>query len=205
MHFDWSYRTLLNKQWENNLFAAYGGSPVFRHVQVQVLDWLRFLERFCTCRSCRYCRFSGIYTRTTLHCPTRPTCAQRVLRSDKHGVVTTFLSLTRPHPVIAPLLEHQPRAIARRNDVLAQVHAVDGAARSRRAVSSASASDKRGVTVEVRVRIAEHRLAQRPEPGDVPRLDVALVGVDVDREVEEIRHEHRCAAAGRAAHRSAAR
>jgi hypothetical protein len=30
MHFDWSYRTLLNQQWEDALFAASGGSAAFR-------------------------------------------------------------------------------------------------------------------------------------------------------------------------------
>jgi len=30
MHFDWSYKTLFNKQWENNIYAASGGSANFR-------------------------------------------------------------------------------------------------------------------------------------------------------------------------------
>ena len=33
MHFDWSWRTLFNRTWENNLFAAAGGSPAFRKVK----------------------------------------------------------------------------------------------------------------------------------------------------------------------------
>jgi WD40-like Beta Propeller Repeat len=33
MHFDWSYKTLLNKTWEDNLFAANGGSAAFRKVK----------------------------------------------------------------------------------------------------------------------------------------------------------------------------
>jgi hypothetical protein len=30
VHFDWSWRTLLNKNWEDVLFAADGGSAKFR-------------------------------------------------------------------------------------------------------------------------------------------------------------------------------
>jgi hypothetical protein len=33
MHFDWSWRTLFNEQWEDALFAAYGGSSLFRRVK----------------------------------------------------------------------------------------------------------------------------------------------------------------------------
>jgi len=33
MHFDWSWKTLFNKQWENALFAASGGSPAFRKMK----------------------------------------------------------------------------------------------------------------------------------------------------------------------------
>jgi hypothetical protein len=33
MHFDWSWKTLLNKPWEDILFAAYGGSTAFRKVK----------------------------------------------------------------------------------------------------------------------------------------------------------------------------
>ena len=59
-----------------------------------------------------------------------------------------------------------------------------------RAVSTASSSDERRVAMEVRrgSRKTVSRSAQ--EARDVPRLDVRFVGVDVDREVEEIRHEH---------------
>ena len=30
MHFDWSWKTLLNKDYENAIFAAQGGSAAFR-------------------------------------------------------------------------------------------------------------------------------------------------------------------------------
>ncbi len=33
IHFDWSWRTLFNKDWEDALFATYGGSDEFRHVK----------------------------------------------------------------------------------------------------------------------------------------------------------------------------
>ena len=33
MHFDWSWKTLFNKQWEDALFAAYGGSELFRRMK----------------------------------------------------------------------------------------------------------------------------------------------------------------------------
>jgi WD40-like Beta Propeller Repeat len=33
MHFDWSWRTLFNKNWENALFASQGGSSAFRKVK----------------------------------------------------------------------------------------------------------------------------------------------------------------------------
>jgi hypothetical protein len=33
MHFDWSWKTLFNKQWEDALFAAYGGSLAFRKMK----------------------------------------------------------------------------------------------------------------------------------------------------------------------------
>ena len=33
IHFDFSWKTLFNKQWEDALFAAYGGSNEFRKVK----------------------------------------------------------------------------------------------------------------------------------------------------------------------------
>ncbi len=35
VHFDWAWRTLFNKQWEDALFASSGGSAAFRNVQFQ--------------------------------------------------------------------------------------------------------------------------------------------------------------------------
>ena len=33
MHFDWSWKTLFNKTWEDALFAAFGGSQAFRKMK----------------------------------------------------------------------------------------------------------------------------------------------------------------------------
>jgi len=40
IHFDWSWRTLFNKDWEDALFAAEGGSDAFRNAQFDV--WIGF-------------------------------------------------------------------------------------------------------------------------------------------------------------------
>ena len=40
IHFDWSWRTLFNKDWEDVLFAAYGGSDEFRKPQFSV--WIGY-------------------------------------------------------------------------------------------------------------------------------------------------------------------
>ena len=45
MHFDWSWRTLFNKDWEDVLFAQAGGSSAFRKVEVHGVDWVRLLGR----------------------------------------------------------------------------------------------------------------------------------------------------------------
>ncbi|MEQ1574051.1 MAG: hypothetical protein ABL993_07370, partial [Vicinamibacterales bacterium] len=40
IHFDWSWKTLLNKDWEDALFAAYGGSKEFRKPKFAV--WIGY-------------------------------------------------------------------------------------------------------------------------------------------------------------------
>ncbi|MFI5177361.1 MAG: hypothetical protein ACHQO8_02295, partial [Vicinamibacterales bacterium] len=40
MHFDWSWKTLFNRDWEDALFAAYGGSHAFR--QVKFAFWIGY-------------------------------------------------------------------------------------------------------------------------------------------------------------------
>jgi outer membrane protein assembly factor BamA len=40
IHFDWSWRTLFNRDWEDALFAAYGGSEEFRKVKFSV--WIGY-------------------------------------------------------------------------------------------------------------------------------------------------------------------
>ena len=47
--------------------------------------------------------------------------------------------------------------------------------------------------MKVRGRIAKDRLAEHQEPLDVPELDVRLLGVDIDREIKEVGHEHAAA------------
>jgi hypothetical protein len=40
VHFDWSWRTLLNKEWEDLRFAAIGGSSAFRKPQFSL--WIGY-------------------------------------------------------------------------------------------------------------------------------------------------------------------
>jgi len=40
IHFDWSWRTLFNKDWEDVLFAANGGSSAFRKAKFAV--WIGY-------------------------------------------------------------------------------------------------------------------------------------------------------------------
>ena len=40
IHFDWAWRTLFNKEWEDLQFATYGGSEAFRKPRFQV--WMGF-------------------------------------------------------------------------------------------------------------------------------------------------------------------
>ncbi len=40
IHFDWSWRTLFNKPWEDALFASSGGSAAFRKPRFQV--WIGY-------------------------------------------------------------------------------------------------------------------------------------------------------------------
>ncbi len=43
IHFDWSWRTLFNKDWEDVVFAGSGGSASFREAALRGLDRLRLL------------------------------------------------------------------------------------------------------------------------------------------------------------------
>ena len=40
IHFDWAWRTLLNKEWEDVVFAASGGSAAFRKPRFAV--WIGY-------------------------------------------------------------------------------------------------------------------------------------------------------------------
>src|SRR6185312_16576826 len=50
---------------------------------------------------------------------------------------------------------------------------------------------QRGVVVEVACRVGERGGAHGQKPRDVPLLDVLDAGVDVNREVEQVRHHQR--------------
>src|SRR6188474_2618620 len=100
----------------------------------------------------------------------------------------TRLQLAQPYSsygVIAPFLEDEMGAVARGQHVLAQIHEID---RLPQAAGRRPAFLRRQVRVAVKIRrgVAEHRVAQRHEPLDVPLLDVGLVRVDVNRKIEKV-------------------
>jgi hypothetical protein len=42
LHFDWSWKTLMNRQWEDVVYARYGGSNEFRKAKFTMwigYDW----------------------------------------------------------------------------------------------------------------------------------------------------------------------
>ena len=90
--------------------------------------------------------------------------------------------------MVVRLLEDEVGALAGREDVLPQVFGVD--------LPPDAGGDRAGlvrrevrVAVEVRPRPAKRRALQGQEALEVPALEVVRVGVDVDREVEVVRHE----------------
>src|SRR3954451_14132582 len=91
-------------------------------------------------------------------------------------------------PMIGALLQHERRAGLGRGDVLAQVASVDLAPDEARRLDRVLLGEV-GIVAEEAVGILEHRLAQREEPVDVPALDVAFVGVQIDAEVEVVTDE----------------
>src|SRR5690625_5402979 len=72
---------------------------------------------------------------------------------------------------------------------ISQVGAVDGAPDPQRGLAGLPVGQLR-VTPEVGARIGEGGAPQRQEPLDVPALHVLTAGIDVDREVEEVRDRH---------------
>ena len=90
--------------------------------------------------------------------------------------------------VVGALAQHQRRPPPRRQDVLLQVLAVD------LRPDAPSGGDglvvaQVGEAVEVAAGVLEDRSAEREEALHVPLLDVALLGVDVDGEVEVVADE----------------
>jgi hypothetical protein len=89
--------------------------------------------------------------------------------------------------MVGVLAQHQGGAGARRENVLDEVGPVDRmpdvAGREHRLLVG-----QRRVVMEVRLGVGERTCAHRQEARDVPTLDVLDAGVDVDREVEEVRH-----------------
>src|SRR5262245_48731597 len=88
--------------------------------------------------------------------------------------------------MVRALLEDEMRPVPGGQDVLEEIGFVDlppdpGSLRLGLVVGEI------GVPVEVRERVLKRRLPQGEEALDVPPPDVARLGIDVDREVEEVR------------------
>src|SRR5690606_26062908 len=99
-------------------------------------------------------------------------------------------------PMIRAFLENETCTLARWQDVLFEVLEVDcppdlDSSRLGRLWSEV------GIPVEISCRVPECGRPQLHEPGHVPFLDHSRIGVDVDREIEEIRHERDCLAVPR--------
>ena len=75
-------------------------------------------------------------------------------------------------------------------DVLAQVDQVDALPDFVRSSQGHVVRDL-GEAPEVRARLGEGRVLEGEEPVQIPAADVAGVGVDVDREVDEVAHRQR--------------
>src|SRR5690606_1659833 len=90
--------------------------------------------------------------------------------------------------VIVALAQNGLRALARRQDVLAQIGKVDRSPdRIGRAHGFLVAQMR--VTMKIGFRVLERRAAQAQETLDVPAADRFLVGIEIDREIEKIRNE----------------
>src|SRR5262245_8592866 len=90
--------------------------------------------------------------------------------------------------VICRLFQYQMRALARRQDVLAKVQSVD-VVPDLEGGGPGLVIRQVGVAVKVRIRIDKHGLAKTQETVDIPLPDVTFLGIDVNREIEEIRYE----------------
>src|SRR5262249_54749166 len=90
--------------------------------------------------------------------------------------------------VVGAFAQDQPRPLPRRQNVLRQVLFVDGPPDLKRLRPGGIRSEM-GIAMEIGARITERRLAQPHEARHVPFLDHLGVGVDVNREIEEIGDE----------------
>ena len=91
------------------------------------------------------------------------------------------------HTVLGVLGQDQGGPATGRSDVLAQVDQVDALPDLVRPSQGHVVGDL-GEAPEVGARLGEGRVLESEEPVQVPAADVARVGVDVDREVDEVAH-----------------
>ena len=94
------------------------------------------------------------------------------------------------HTVLGVLGQDQGGPATGRSDVLAQVDQVDALPDLVRPSQGHVVGDL-GEAPEVGARLGEGRVLEGEEPVQVPAADVAGVGVDVDREVDEVAHRQR--------------
>src|SRR5215210_1166891 len=118
-----------------------------------------------------------------------PTSYARSSRSAEGRGSSTLSQSHAAYGVVRALLQDQRCAATGRQDVLDQVDLVD-LSPDRRRRGPRLVVRQRGEAVEEGRLVGERGLAQSTEPLDVPPLDVLDSGVDVDREVEEVRHRH---------------
>src|SRR5829696_6360735 len=86
------------------------------------------------------------------------------------------------------LAQDQARALARRDDVLAQIGEVDARPQPVRGLDRLLLRELR-IFAEIGERVAEGGLAELEETADIPALQIVLVRVEKDREVEIVRYE----------------
>src|SRR6185436_2169348 len=90
--------------------------------------------------------------------------------------------------MILRLFEDQMRALARRENILPQVDGIDGLPNVSRSLASL-VDGERGIAVEIRRWILKDGLLKHLKAIDVPLPDVRLLGVDENREIEEVGNE----------------
>ncbi len=86
------------------------------------------------------------------------------------------------------LLEDEIGTLPRRQDILIQIDEID-AIPDRRGGGDCLGVGQPGVTVKIGFRISEGRAAQGQESTDIPRQQHVLVGIEINREIEEIGDE----------------